>query len=214
MKKLLLIVPFMGLTVGCAYPAHSLHGAYSAQRPMYPRTPGPQLNLASLPIGRWDNVMMTAVGTPLLVLMMDGTTATGDVVAATSDSLRLRVASAEVELAAAAVMRVDRLSAGARNVVKDGARGAAFGAGVVGVLGLIAGHMPPPRLFAAGGIVGAHQSIELAGLARGSSTIYLAESAVPAVAAAAVAPHTARAGSRAPCAAGFVRCNPQVRFGR
>jgi hypothetical protein len=213
MKKLLLIVPFMGLTVGCAYPVQSLPGGYSGQRPMYPRTPGPQFNLASLPIGRWDNVMMTAVGTPLLVLMMDGTTATGDVVAATSDSLRLRVASGEVDLAAADVMRVDRLSGGARNVVKDGARGAAFGAGVVGVMGLIAGHMPPPRLFAAGGIVGAHQSIELAGLARGSSTIYLAESAVPAVAGAA-APPPARAGSRGPCAVGFVRCNPQVRFGR
>jgi hypothetical protein len=193
MKKLLLIIPFMGLTVGCAYPVQSLPG-YSGQRPMYPRTPGPQFNLASLPIGRWDNVMMTAVGTPLLVLMMDGTTATGNVVAATSDSLRLRVASGEVELAAADVMRVDRLSGGARNVVKDGARGAAFGAGVVGVLGLIAGHMPPPRLFAAGGIVGAHQSIELAGLARGSSTIYLAESAVPGVAAA--APPVTRAGAR------------------
>lgn len=214
MKKLLLIVPFMGLTVGCAYPAQSLHGAYSAQRPMYPRTPGPQFNLASLPIGRWDNVMMTAVGTPLLVLMMNGTTATGDVVAATSDSLRLRVASGEVDLAAADVMRVDRLSDGARNVVKDGARGAAFGAGVVGVLGLITGHMPPPRLFAAGGIIGAQQNIELAGLGRGSSTIYLAEAAVPAVADAPAASPATRAGSRGPCAPGSTRCNPQVRFRR
>jgi hypothetical protein len=91
-------------------------------------------------------------------------------------------------------MRVDRLSGGTRNVVKDGARGAAFGAGVVGVMGLIAGHVPPPRLFAAGGIVGAYQSIELAGLARGSSTIYHAESAVPAVAAA--APRATRVGVR------------------
>jgi len=207
MKKLLLIVPFIGITAGCVYPAQSLSGFYPGQRPMYPRTPGPQFNLASLPVGRWDNVMMTAVGTPLLVLLMNGTTATGDVVAATSDSLRLRVASGEVELAAADVMRVDRLLGGARNVVKDGARGAAFGAGVVGVMGLIAGHMPPPRLFAAGGIIGAQQNIELGGLARGSSTIYLAEAAVPAVA-------DARAGSPGPCAPGLIRCNPQLRFRR
>ena len=214
MKKLLLIVPLIGLTAGCAYPAQSLHGGYSMQRPMYPRTPGPQVNLASLPVGRWDNVMMTTVGTPLLVLLMNGTTATGDVVAATSDSLRLRVASGEVDLAAADVMRVDRLTGGARNVVKDGARGAALGAGFVGVLGLITGHVPPPRLFAAGGIIGAHQNIELAGVARGSSTIYLAEAAAPAVAdAPAVSPPT-RAGSRGPCAPGSIGCNPQVRFRR
>ena len=213
MKKLLLIVPFIGLTAGCVYPPPSLSGAYPGQRPMYPRTPGPQFNLASLPIGRWDNVMMTAVGTPLLVLLMNGTTATGDVIAATSDSLRLRVASGEVDLAASDVMRVDRLSGGPRNAVKDGARGAAFGTGVVGVLGLIAGHVPPPRLFAAGAIVGAQQNIELAGIARGSSTIYLAEAAVPAIVGAA-APPAGRSGSRGPCAPGLIRCNPQLRFQR
>jgi hypothetical protein len=212
MKKLLLIVPFIGITAGCVYPAQSLSGFYPGQRPMYPRTPGPQFNLASLPIGRWDNVMMTAVGTPLLVLLMNGTTVTGDVVAATSDSLRLRVASGEVELAAADVMRVNRLSGGARNVGKDGARGAAFGAGVVGVMGLIAGHMPPPRLFAAGGIIGAQQNIELGGLARGSSTIYLAEAAVPAVVRA--ASPAAGDGSPGPCPPGSVRGNPHLRFRR
>nr|MDP9323165.1 hypothetical protein [Acidobacteriota bacterium] len=158
MKKLLLIVPLIGLTAGCAYPVQSLPGAYAGQRPMYPRAPGPQFNLASLPIGRWDNVMMTAVGTPLLVLMMNGTTATGEVVAATNDTLRLRVASGEVTFAAADVMRVDRLSGGARSGIKDGARGAAFGAGVVGVLALIAGQAPPARVFAAGAIIGAEQN--------------------------------------------------------
>jgi len=216
MKRLLLIVPLIGLTAGCVYPVQSLPGAYAGQRPMYPRTPGPQFNLASLPIGRWDNVMMTAVGTPLFVLMMNGTTATGEVVAATSDTLRLRVASGEVDFAATDVMRVDRLAGGARSAVKDGARGAAFGTGVVGVLGLIAGHAPPPRLFAAGAIIGAQQNIQLAGLGRGESTIYLAEAAAPAVVAAAVAAASppARPGSSRPCAPGATTCNPQLRFRR
>lgn len=210
MRKLLFIVPFIGLTAGCMYPVQSMSGAYPRQRPMYPRAAGPQVNLASLPVGRWDNVMMTAVGTPLLVLMMNGTTASGDVVSATSDTLRLRVASGEVDLAAAEVMRVDRLSGGARSVVKDGARGAAFGAGVVGVLGLIVGHMPPPRLFAAGAIVGAEQNVQLGSLGRGAATIYLAEAAVPAPGASPAVPVV----RRGPCAPGVSPCNPQLRFRR
>ena len=216
MKKLLLMVPLIGLTAGCAYPVQSLTGAYAGQRPMYPRAPGPQFNLASLPIGRWDNVMMTAVGTPLLVLMMNGTTATGEVVAATNDMLRLRVASGEVDLAAADVMRVDRLAGGTRSAVKDATRGAAFGAGVVGVLGLIAGHAPPPRVFAAGAIIGAQQNVELSGLARGASTIYLAEAAAPAVVPPGpdgVSP-AARAGSRGRCGPGVSQCSSQLRFRR
>jgi hypothetical protein len=100
--------------------------------------------------------------------------------------------------------------------VKDGARGAAFGTGVVGVLGLIAGHVPPPRLFAAGAIIGAQQNIEIAGLERVVSTIYLAEAAAPAVVAAASAGASpaARPVSRGPCATGVARCNPQLRFYR
>jgi hypothetical protein len=210
MRKLLLIVPFIGLTAGCMYPAQSLSGAYPRQRPMYPRAPGPQFNLAALPVGRWDNVMMTAVGTPLLVLMKNGTAASGDVVFATSETLRLRVASGEVDLAAAEVMRVDRLSGGARSAVKDGARGAAFGVGVVGVLALIAGQVPPARLFAAGAIVGAEQNVEFGGLARGATTIYLAQGPVPA----AVARPAMPVGSRGPCAPGATPCNTQLRFRR
>ena len=141
MKKLLLMVPLIALTAGCAYPLQSAPGVYAGQRPMYPRAPGPQFNLVSLPIGRWDNVMMTAVGTPLFVLMMNGTTATGAIVAATNDTLRLRMASGQVDFAAADVMRVDRLSGGTRSAVKDASRGAAFGAGVVSSLTLLIGFL-------------------------------------------------------------------------
>ena len=184
MKKLLLLIPVLALAAGCVYPTRSLPGPYGRQRPEYPRALGPQIDLAALPIGRWDNVMMSAVGSPLMVLMVNGTTASGTVVSATSDGLRLRVASGEVDLAAAEVIRVDRLAGGPRGVVKDGARGAAFGAGVLGVLGLIIGHVPPARLFAAGAIVGAHQNVQRGGLAAGATTIYLAEAAVPSAAAA------------------------------
>jgi hypothetical protein len=206
MKKLLLLIPVLTLAAGCVYPTRSLPGAYGRQRPMYPRAVGPQIDLATLPIGRWDNVMMSAVGTPLMVLMMNGPTASGTVVSATSAALRLRVASGEVDLAAAEVMRVDRLAGGPHSVVKDGARGAAFGAGVVGVLALIAGHMPPPRLFAAGAIVGAHQNIHLAGLAPGATTIYLAEAAVP--------PETAASTDEEGARSGLDRCRPAGRSAR
>lgn len=214
MRHLVLLIPALALAAGCVYPTRSLPGAYGRQRPMYPRAVGPQIDLATVPIGRWDNVMMSAVGTPLMVLTKTGTTASGTVVSATSDGLRLRVASGEVDLAAAEVMRVDRLAGGPRGVVKDGARGAAFGAGVVGVLGLIAGHMPPPRLFAAGAIVGAHQNIQLAGLAPGATTIYLAEAAVPSETAAAADEEGARAGldrCRPAGRPGLFFCNPARR---
>lgn len=214
MKKLLWLIPVLALAAGCVYPTRSLQGAYGRHRPMYPRAVGPQIDLAALPIGRWDNVMMSAVGTPLMALMMDGATASGPVVHATRDALRLRVAAGEVDLAAADIMRVDRLAGGGRAVVKDGVRGAAFGAGVVGVLALIVGHVPPPRLFAAGAIVGAHQNIQLAGLPAGATTIYLAEAAVPSVTTASSEDDATRPGlgrcqpSGRP---GIIFCNPDAR---
>jgi hypothetical protein len=145
---------------------------------MHPRPYGPQVSFGALPVGRWDNVMMTAVGTPLFVLMMNGNTASGEVVSASDEMLRLHVASGEVELAASNVMRVDRVST-RRDVVKDGARGAAYGAAVVGVLGLIVGHVPPARLFAAGGIIGANQNVQDSLAAERATIIYLARGVVP-----------------------------------
>ena len=176
MKRLVLLLPLV-VTAACAYPPMSVAGAYQSPYPMSPRSYGPQVNLAAPPIGRWDNVMMTAVGTRLFVLMMNSDTASGEIVTASDDNLRLHVAAGVVDLPASRVMRVDRITTG-RDVVKDGARGAAFGAGVVGVLGLIAGHVPPVRLFAAGGIVGADQNVQNSFAAKGA-TIYLARGAMP-----------------------------------
>lgn len=215
MKRFVVLLPFVALTAGCVYPAQSMSGAYPGQRPMYPRPYGPQVQLAYLPVGRWDNVMMTAVGTPLFVLLMNGNTASGEVVSATSDNLRLHVASGEVDLPAADVMRVDRVS-GNRDVVKEGARRAAFGAGVVGVLGLIVGRVPPPRLFAAGAIIGAEQGVEASLLARSATTIYLARGVVPPGPGpqSVPAPSIPRMGPSGPCGPGGSSCNSQIRYSR
>jgi hypothetical protein len=78
-------------------------------------------------------------------------------------------------------MRVDRAELGKMNsALRDGAKGAAVGAGAVGVLGLIAGRMPPPRLFAAGAVLGGYNEIALAAAPdRGAVTVYVAAASGP-----------------------------------
>src|SRR6185436_20505259 len=88
MKRLILLLALVVVAGGCAYPTAPLSNGYPAQYPGRSRPYGAQLNLAATPVGRWDNVMMTAVGTPLFVLMMNGDTASGEVVSATRDNLR------------------------------------------------------------------------------------------------------------------------------
>lgn len=179
MKKLLLLVVVLGaLSTACApgmYSGGMMPGPY-VSRPMYqPRPP-----VAESPVGRWDNVMMLAIGTPMKVLTIDGAVATGNFVAATNTTLRFTSWSGEVALASADVMRVDRLpglpSAG---LVRQGAKGAMVGAGAVGILGLLVGHAPPPRVFLAGGLLGAYHQAESASMAAGPGTVYLAESVAP-----------------------------------
>jgi hypothetical protein len=209
MKRLGIVLPFLLVTMACVYPG-TMAGGYPAQRPPYSGPHGPQVQLGYLPVGRWDNVMMTAVGTPLFVLMMNGGTATGDIVSSTVDNLRLHVASGEVDVAAVDVARIDRLRNHDRDLVKDGARGAAYGAAVVGVLGLIVAHVPPPNLFAAGGIIGANQSVQDSLAARGATTIYLARGIVPPGPGPQPAP--VRTGPLGPCGYGGSGCSPQVRY--
>jgi hypothetical protein len=178
MKRVLAIVAAAALAAGCSPAGYALGTPFnlSGQRHI-----GPAYELSvPLPIGRWDNVMLLPPGAVVQVLMIDGAVAAGPIVSASADGLRMRTASGNVDLSAERVMRVDRPTARGGEPVRAGARGAAFGAGVVGVLGLVAGHVPPPRLFLAGGIVGAQQSVELYGQARRSSIVYLAPSASPA----------------------------------
>jgi len=216
MKRVVVLLPLVAVLGGCAYPAASLSSRYPGQYPLRPRSYGPQVNFGGLPVGRWDNVMMTAVGTPVFVLMMNGDTASGEVVSATDENLRLHVAAGEVNLPASSVMRVDRMTTN-RDTVKDGARGAAYGAAVVGVMGLIVGHVPPPRLFAAGGIIGASQTVQDSLAMRGAITIYLARGVVPPgpgpQAGTPDAP-TPRMGPSGPCGFGGSACNSQVRYRR
>ena len=54
--------------------------------------------------------MMTAVGTRLFVLMMNGNMSSGDMVSASDVNLRLQVASGTVDLSASDIMRVDRVT--------------------------------------------------------------------------------------------------------
>ena len=129
MRKLLVVLPWALIATACvpaAYLGQQMPFGYPAAGASY--GPAVRIQEAAPPVGRWDNVMMLAVATPVQVLRMDGGIATGRVVAADNSTLRLQVASGEVELAAAEVMRVDRLE-GAGSVVRDGAKGAAVGAG-------------------------------------------------------------------------------------
>lgn len=180
MKKLLAVmvvmVPTALLTSACVPATYLPRSPYSGHWAAHPpHAPAPAPANTPLPIGRWDNVMMLEVGTPLQVLTLDGIVTSGSYVAATGAMLRVRAGSTEREIEAAQVMRVDRLAgAGARSGVQAGTKGAALGAGVVGVLGLIVGRVPPPRLFLAGAIAGAAQGVQAAQWQRGSTMIYLA----------------------------------------
>ena len=77
-------------------------------------------------------------------------------------------------------------------------------------VGVDVGQVPPPRLFAAGAIVGAEQNAQIGSVDGGSATIYLAEGAIPA----ASAPPAAPVARRGPCVPGVSPCNQQLRFRR
>jgi hypothetical protein len=118
--------------------------------------------------------MMLPAGAFVSVLLVDGSRPAGTIVSAAVDRLRIQTASGDVELLSSDVMRVDRQTAPVRSAVHDGARGAALGAGVVGVVGLIVGRVPPPRMFLAGGIIGGYQNVQLNRLSETASIVYLA----------------------------------------
>ena len=178
MKKVLAVL--LPLTILCAacVPAGYRRGAYPGPHVRthpYPYGYGRTEVPSSSVVGRWDNVMLLPAGTPVQVLMMDGRKAGGEVMSADATTLRMLAVSGQVDLAAAEVMRVDRLPLSQSREYREAAsRGAAWGAGAVGLIGLLVGHMPPARMFAAGAIMGAAQSAENLSLVRGPVMIYLA----------------------------------------
>jgi hypothetical protein len=123
--------------------------------------------------------MMLAPGSTVQVLTADGAVTTGAVAGASISSLRVRAASGDVDLPATDVMRVDRLKAPGAGPVSDGVKGAAWGAGIVAVTGLILGRVPPPRLLAAGAAIGANQSVQYGRMGFDSETIYLSPAMAP-----------------------------------
>ena len=178
-KLLVILVPCM-LATGCA-PALYAAGAMSRRpvsRPYVINTAPP-----ASPVGRWDNVMMLEAGTPLKVLKMDGTVVTGRFIVANNTTLRIDAENLEGGIPTADVMRVDRLGTASGIVAREGAKGAAIGAGAAGVVGLLFGVTPPPRVFAGAAILGAYHGAETAAGTPGPGTVYLAPSVVPAAAA-------------------------------
>jgi hypothetical protein len=119
--------------------------------------------------------MMLRTGTPVQVLTMEAGLTEGRLLSATGTRLSLQTAAGESVLTAADVVRVDLVAASA---VSQGLRGAATGAGAVGVLGLLAGRMPPARVFAAGAITGAYAAAQVQLLAPGPQTVYLVDRAI------------------------------------
>lgn len=121
-------------------------------------------------IGRWDNVMMLPAGSRVHVLLLDGGRAEGDMRSASINALNLTVASGDVEIPSEKVARVDRITGSDR--VRRGLSGAAHGAGAVGLIGLLAGRVPPSRVFAAGAILGGDAGVH--SVPAGNETIYVA----------------------------------------
>ena len=171
MKKLLFILIPCMLTTGCAaglYTAAAMSRGRHAARVHHTRLAEPP------PVGRWDNVMMLEPGTPLKVLTMDGTVIVGRFV--TANTVTLRIDSEQTtSVAAASVMRVDRIGTASGTVASEGARGAVVGAGAAGVLGLLLGVTPPPRVFAGAAVLGAYQGATSAAGIPGPGTVYLAK---------------------------------------
>lgn len=184
MKIALVIIPLAAAaaTTACVpmYGAQAIHGAPGAN-PYHPAVYGPSIPVgaAAPSVGRWDNVMMLAYGASLDVLTADGRRISAEFVAATIMLVRVQAASGEIEIPAQGIIRIDRWYGGpegARSVARDAARGAAVGAGAIGVLGLLVGHMPPAHTFAAGAIAGGYDSAQAGRAVRRSITIYLAPS--------------------------------------
>jgi hypothetical protein len=182
MKKTLIGLPLalVVLTAGCVPvfgPAATPMMPY-AYRPPAAYGPSVALSPSVAPIGRWDNVMMLPAGAALEVLRTDGTKTSAAFVTATSAAVRVQPdGGSEIEIPAALVLRIDRWLGGpegAQSVARDAAKGALVGAGAIGVVGLLVGHMPPAHTFGAGAAGGAYQNAELGRAARRSVIVYLA----------------------------------------
>ena len=171
MKKLLIILVPSILTAGCV-PSLYTAAAMSRSRPGSPLHH--ERVVVPPPIGRWDNVMMLDPGTPLKVLTKDGTVINGRFVTANTATLRID-SDQTTSLAMVDIMRIDRLGTASGTVAKEGVKGAAVGAGVAGVAGLLFGVRPPPRVFAGAAVIGAYTGAAEASATPGPGTIYLAE---------------------------------------
>jgi hypothetical protein len=165
------VLAVAALAAGCAHP---LMGGGPFMTP--PRQAMVALPAPPSPVGRWDNVMMLEPGTPIRVLRMDGTRADGRFHSASPAVLRVGAGEVAHEIPQPDVVRVDRLPHFGGDAQAEAARGAAVGMGAVGVIGLLVGRMPPPRVWAAGAITGGYYGAQSQIHAAGPGTIYLTPS--------------------------------------
>lgn len=176
--KLVLLVLLALSASACApmpYAARRYPGPYAPVSPYGFRAPRAEVSTTASAVGRWDNVMLLPAGTPVQILMFDGRKAGGQVLSADATAVRVLGPSGEEALPMDEVMRVDRLPPSAsEDYSRAAARGAAWGAGVVGVMGILVGHMPPARVFAGGAIAGAGAAMQGAEYMREAVMIYLA----------------------------------------
>ena len=127
MKKALIIIPFATLsaTAGCmpmyGAPMHASPSAF----PLRPAVYGPSVAMGTtVPIGRWDNVMMLPRGTSIDVLTADGQRTTATFLIATNTVLRVQSDNGEAEIPAESVIRIDRWyggPVGSKSVARDAA---------------------------------------------------------------------------------------------
>lgn len=179
MKKAVIIIPLAAAAVTAACAPIYRPGMYGAA-PYHPAAYGASIPMtAAAPMGRWDNVMLLSGGTALEILTADGQRISATFAGATNTMLRVHSEAGDAEIAAEKVVRVDRWYGGpegARSVTRDAAKGAAVGAGTIGVLGLLTGVAPPSRTVAAGAIMGAYNFAETGRTLRRTVTVYLSPS--------------------------------------
>ena len=182
MKNVLsLAVPMCVLLSGCVAARHHTGpppGGPSA-RPVMSLSPLVPGYAGVSPIGRWDVVMTLEPGHAVQVLMPDATVVKGTVVGVTFSSLRVRAGAGDLDLPATDVMRVDSVIAPGPGPLRNGAVGAAWGVGLVALVGLVVGRVPPAGAFVGTAALAANQSIQYGRRPRDPVTIYVSPAMVP-----------------------------------
>src|SRR5512132_4438809 len=126
MKQVLIIIPLAAAAATSACVPATYGPGLAAMPPYAYRPPvyGAGVPVASLPVARWENVMMLPGRASIDVLTADGRRTSAAFVSATNTILRVRAGSSEIDIAAGSVVRIDRWfggAAGSESVARDAA---------------------------------------------------------------------------------------------